>query len=237
MSQAAAPDPSLRARIDAAAAEARTPLTRPEVSEIVASVLRSMEGDVSAVDLKLYAELEALARFIQHARREIASIRGAEAGGPIPAATDELDAVVGATEDATNRIMDCCDVVQGVAGRVDPESGAVLVDAVTRIYEACNFQDVTGQRISKVVRTLKHIEGKIETLVETLGEDVFRGRGPDPRPDHRPDHRPDPQPRRAGPGPAGDAADAADDLRLLNGPQLPGAGIDQSEIDRILAGG
>lgn len=231
----AAPDPSLRARIDAAAAEARSPLTRPEVAEIVASVLRSMEGDVSAVDLKLYAELEALARFIQHARREIASIRGAEAGGPIPAATDELDAVVGATEDATNRIMDCCDVVQGVAGRVDPESGAILVDAVTRIYEACNFQDVTGQRISKVVRTLKHIEGKIETLVETLGEDVFRGRGPDTRPDARPDA----QARRAGPHPAADAPGAAadDDRRLLNGPQLPGAGIDQSEIDRILAGG
>lgn len=235
MSHAAAPDPSLRARIDAAAAEARSPLTRPEAAEIVASVLRSMEGDVSAVDLKLYAELEALARFIQHARREIASIRGAEAGGPIPAATDELDAVVGATEDATNRIMDCCDVVQGVAGRVDPESGAVLTDAVTRIYEACNFQDVTGQRISKVVRTLKHIEGKIETLVETLGEDVFRGRGPDAYPDAHPDS----QARRAGPRPAGGAPGGAadDDLRLLNGPQLPGAGIDQSEIDRILAGG
>ncbi|WP_207476448.1 protein phosphatase CheZ [Arenibaculum pallidiluteum] len=218
MSQAAF-DPTLRARIDAARAEARQPLTRPEVAEIVASVLRSMEGDVSSMDLKLYAELESLARFIQHTRREIAAIRGEDSGNRIPNATDELDAVVGATEDATNRIMDSCDVVQAIAGRVGGDDGAQLVDAVTRIFEACNFQDVTGQRITKVVRTLKHIETRIEALVEALGDEVFKGGRPAPEE-----------------APEG-AASTDDERSLLNGPQLPGAGIDQSEIDRLLGGG
>jgi chemotaxis protein CheZ len=205
----------LEAGIAAAAAEARRPLGREEVSEIVASVLQGMEGDVSSVDLKLYAELEALARYIQHAREEIAEIRPDDlTTRHIPRATDELDAVVGATEEATNRIMDACDEIQQVAGGLDGAQAAALTGAVTRIFEACNFQDVTGQRITKVVQTLRHIEQRIEGLVEALGGEISAGRD-------------DAMPAQ----PAG----GSEDRFLLNGPQLPGKGIDQSEIDRLLA--
>jgi chemotaxis protein CheZ len=82
---------------------------------------------------------------------------------------------------------------------------------VTRIFEACNFQDITGQRITKVVRTLKHIEGKIEVLIQALGEEVQKT------------HR------------SAAAADPNNEDSLLNGPQLPGNAIDQSEIDKLLA--
>lgn len=212
---------TLDAEIGAAREEARRPLDRAEVADIVASVLHSMEGDVSSLDLKLYAELEALARYIQHAKREIAQIRPDDlAAEHIPSAAGELDAVVGATEDATNRIMDACDAIQAVADGLDEQPRAALVDAVTRIFEACNFQDVTGQRITKVVRTLKHIERKIEVLVEALGEEVSRT---------RPTSATEPR------GGFGGAEPADDDRHLVNGPALPGQGIDQSEIDRLLA--
>ena len=118
--------------------------------------------------------------------------------------------MVGATEDATNQIMDSCDVISAIAAKVDPEPRAELTQAVTRIFEACNFQDITGQRITKVVRTLKHIEGKIEVLIQALGEEVQKT------------HR-------------SAAADPNNEDSLLNGPQLPGNAIDQSEIDKLLA--
>src|SRR3546814_114085 len=122
-----------------------------------------MEGYISAVDLQIYEELESLARYIQSARVEIAALRPDEIRQDhIPAATDELDAVVGATEEATGRILDAAEQIQTIAEGLDQAVQNQLVDLVTGIFEACNFQDITGQRISKVVRTLKHIETKID---------------------------------------------------------------------------
>lgn len=203
----------LRQRLDAAAAEAREPLSRDGVAAIVREVLDSMGGDVSAHDLRLYRELEELARYIHHVKSEVAAIRPADIRDEhIAAATDELDAVVGATETATFAIFDACDAVGAVAGAVDAENAARLNDAVTRIYEACNFQDITGQRITKVVKALKHIEVKVDALVVALGEEAF--------------HAPDPAPPAAGDDP---------DKVLLHGPQSGAQAISQDEIDRLLA--
>ncbi|MEI6558488.1 MAG: protein phosphatase CheZ [Rhodospirillaceae bacterium] len=210
-------DKSLRGRLDQAKVEARTPLSQDEVSAIVHQVLASMSGDISASDLRLYKELEELARYIQHAKAEIASIRPQDIReSHIPAATDELDAVIGATEAATNTIMDACDTISGLAGNLDPEHGAVLIDCVTRVFEACNFQDVTGQRITKVVKTLKTIEGKVDALIVAFGEQAGHSEVVAARAEET-------------------VALKDPDSALLHGPSLPGAAIDQDEIDRLLA--
>ncbi len=208
----------LRQRLDAAYAEAAQPLSREDVADIVRSVLGTLQGDMSTEDIRLYKELEGLARYIHDAKREIAAIRPADIKDQhIPDATDELDAVIEATEKATFAIFDACDEISGIAGGADAETSAKLTESVTRIYEACNFQDVTGQRIRKVVKTLQAIEAKVDALVAAFGEDAHRApveRAPEPAPFQRPD---DP------------------DSHLLHGPQLPGAAIDQDEIDRLLA--
>ncbi|MEC4595294.1 MULTISPECIES: protein phosphatase CheZ [Nitrospirillum] len=213
-----AADPILQDRLDAARSQARQPLSREEVAQIVSTVVASMGGDVTQHDIKLYGELEGLARFIHNAKKEIAALQPSDIHAEhIPRATDELDAVVGATEDATNRIMDACDQLMGMAGDVTPEVSSKMMDITTGIYEACNFQDITGQRITKVVKALKHIEAKVEAMLVAFGEDVQR-RHPDGPP--------------AADTPAGGASD---DNFLLHGPQLPGRAIDQDEIDRLLA--
>ncbi len=214
-------DKQFRQRLDQARVQAATPLSREEVGEIVRQILASMGGDVSASDLKLYDELEELARYIHHARSEIAAIRPEEIReSHIPTATDELDAVVGATEAATNTIMDVCDLIGGLVPKLDAEHGALLTDAVTRVFEACNFQDVTGQRITKVVRTLKTIEAKVEALIVAFGEHAGERSVPIQVPVVP-----------AAPALGGFDPDAA----LLHGPALPGQSIDQDEIDRLLA--
>lgn len=209
----AAVDPVLQQRLDTARVEARQPLSREEVATIVASVLSSMGGDLGQHDLHVYAELEGLARFINNAKREIAAIQPSDIHSEhIPLATDELDAVVGATEDATNRIMDACDQMMALAGDVPAEVSNKLMDITTGIYEACNFQDITGQRITKVVRALKHIEQKVEALLVALGEEV----------------------QRRHPAMETAAAPPPDvDSKLLHGPSMPGTGIDQAFIDSL----
>jgi chemotaxis protein CheZ len=93
-----------------------------------------------------------------------------------------------------------------------------LQGAVTRIYEACSFQDITGQRIGKVVTALKAIETRISSVVSAASG--MPGAVPAPA--------------------AAAVARPLDDGRtegekLANGPQLPGSGVSQSEIDRLLA--
>lgn len=211
----------LRRRLDQAHAEAREPLTREAAAEIIQSMLTTLNGDMTADDVRLYHELEGLAKYIHNARAEIAAIRPADINDQyIPVATDELDAVVGATEKATFEIFDACDAIGAVAAELPADAAGKLNDAVTRIFEACNFQDITGQRISKVVKTLKSIETQVDALVAAFGDEL-RSAGP----------------KTAAPAtpPAAAPKDDRPDADLLNGPQMPGAAINQDEIDRLLA--
>ncbi|HUK08662.1 MAG TPA: protein phosphatase CheZ [Stellaceae bacterium] len=190
------------------------PGLQPEdIATVVEAVMQSLSGDVSLAEFRLYRELENLADYIQSAKREIAAIRPDDIRHrDIPMATDELDAVVGATADATGAILDAAELLEGMA---DSIGGGEEVRAIaTRIYEACNFQDITGQRITKVVRTLKHIEAKIDALLTTFGE--LKSAAPS-----------SPEPREALP--------PDDERNLLHGPQLPDEAKRQDEIDAIFA--
>ena len=64
--------------------------------------------------------------------------------------------------------MSAAEAIEAIGAKADPETSAALLDAVTRIYEASAFQDITGQRITKVVRALQHIEGRIAALAAGL---------------------------------------------------------------------
>jgi len=188
------------------------PFSRDEVTEIIRSVINTIEGDTSPVSLQLYDELDALAKFIEKTKQELSLTRPDEISSKhIPTATDELDAVVGATEEATSTIMDSCEQIEQSAREIGGDHAEKLTDAVTRIYEACSFQDITGQRITKVVSTLKHIEEKVAKILEALGAEGVTGTA-----------------QSAG------RADSEEE-GLENGPQLPGGGIDQDEIDKLLA--
>jgi chemotaxis protein CheZ len=203
----------LQKDISAACQKAAQPPTADDIGRIVRQVITSLSGDLTAADLKFYAELEELAAYINHAKQEIAEIKPAEINSShIPHATNELDAVVGATEEATNKIMDVCDEISTIAAQCTPEFNEQLVTCTTKIFEACNFQDITGQRITKVVNTLKYIDAKIAALLSALGDEINRG---------------------SSEGATHKLQDP--EKALLNGPQLPQNAMDQDTIDRLLS--
>ncbi len=184
-----------------------------EVGDVVRSLLGSLSGDVSAGDLKLYGEVQALATYIHNAKVEIAALRPQDIQQQyIASATDELDAIVGATETATNSILDAAEKLESLTGDLEPGVGQKLTEQTTLIYEACNFQDITGQRITKVVRALKHIEERIDALVVAFGPEVQA-------------------PEAA--SSASDEKAPPTDQDLLNGPQLPDKAHDQASIDAL----
>lgn len=188
-----------------------------DIAEVVRGIIDSLEGDLTKTDLKLFRELEELGGYIAGARKEIAALRPDQISTQhIPSATDELDAIVAATEDATNRIMEASEQIESVASEINEPHGEALCTAVTNIYEACGFQDITGQRISKIVNTLRHIETKVESLVSYFSDEIAKYRAENPDTDI-------------------EAEPAADDSDLMHGPQLDGEGQSQAEIDALLA--
>jgi len=192
---------------------ARDSYGRDQVVKIINSVLSKVEHPAEDDRLVMYQELKELKRIIEEARAEIGMGRAQDINDKhIPTATDELDAVVAATAEATGAIMDACEVIEGKASDMGGDVGDSLSNEVTKIYEACSFQDITGQRIKKVVSTLRTIEEKVSKLILALSENFS---GEDSR---------------------GEEDDTRSiEERLLNGPQMPDKAISQEDIDKLLS--
>ena len=75
--------------------------------------------------------------------------------------------MVQATEAAANRIMEAAEAIGDWLreGRRDPASMEVVNDKVNAIFEACSFQDVTGQRIRRAIQHLQHVETMLTDMV------------------------------------------------------------------------
>ena len=175
---------------------------------------------------QLRAELRALQAAMNDTRREIAALR--QMGKPpahLATATDELDAVVHATESATECILAASEridqLLSALRNRASTEEAAgidEIGEQVTRIFEACNFQDITGQRITKVVNALKFVEARVDRMIEVLGGDgLIEQVGQEV----------------VAADIQGQATD--DESHLLCGPQLDQHKISQDEIDRFFS--
>jgi chemotaxis protein CheZ len=191
-----------------------------EILGVVNSIIEGMNRDIPSIDVSVREDLESLASFIQSTKREILDLRPDEISDEhLPAASVELDAIVNATEQATNSIMEAAEQIEEVGDAVGGEMAEKIVTATSQIYEACSFQDITGQRISKVVGALREIEEKIDDLLGAFGETDTVAR--DARRQERERER------------AEKRQDAVADGELLEGPQLPENAISQDDIDSL----
>ena len=160
----------------------------------------------------IYRELVTLKEVIDSLRVQLGTIQtGDIRHTDIPKATDELDAIVATTEQATNTILESCEKIQTL---VSGESSGAIEAEIMRIFEACSFQDITGQRVTKVIKALKDIDLKVYQLLSILEGRLAELPG----------------------GASGNANDVSldDEKSLMHGPQLPGQGISQEEIDKLL---
>ncbi len=173
----------------------------------------------STVDV-LRRELQEMSAMIQQAKREIAAMKpqGSRTDNRILSATEELDAIVSATERATGEILTKAERLGEVCGLVGalPGGGALqqeLATISTDLLIACSFQDITGQRITKVVNVLRYLETRINSMVEIWGRDAFVSVTPA----------------------ATEATEGRADAHLLNGPQSQSEAISQNDVDRLFS--
>jgi chemotaxis protein CheZ len=137
---------------------------------------------------KLKIELDLIHDAISRTKQEIAVLHGKSFNGTEMAkVTGELGAVVGGTEQATQQILEAAEAIDQSASAMakitSPDQQRLLSEEiqerVVAIFEACNFQDLTGQRISKVMNTMKFIEHHINVMMEIWGGvDAIRAHAP-----------------------------------------------------------
>ena len=185
------------------------------VDDLVDVVNALFDSEVFADLRRVADELGDLVGEIGRARAELVAMRPKTLSArDIPDATDELDAVVQATEEAAGRIMDAADTVGQLADNVDKKAAEKLREVSTDLFEASSFQDITGQRITKVVGTLSQLENRLSALAAAIGDEAV-----------------DDDEQEV----FDEAGEVIDDNALLHGPQAEGEGNSQEEIDAILA--
>jgi chemotaxis protein CheZ len=170
---------------------------------------------------KLKVELDLIHDAISRTKQEIAMLHGKSFdGAEMAKMTGELGAVVGGTEQATQQILEATEAIDQAATALakvtSPDQQRLLSEEiqerVVSIFEACNFQDLTGQRIAKVMATMKFIEHHITVMMDIWGGiDAIKAHAP------------------------GAVDDRVGDARLLNGPKLPGdtGHASQDDIDAM----
>ena len=192
-------------------------LRQAQISQIV-----ELDEDHPAFteSLEVRVEIAQMVRMIGRAKLEIASIKHpmAEEDDRMKLAAGELDAIVVATEASTQDILAASErmetLVRTITG-LHPDNeemaalGEQMADEIIKIFEACNFQDITGQRINKVIKTIQFIEEKILAMIDIWGAEAFMDL----------------------PVASDPSADGHD--TLMSGPQLENQGITQDEINAL----
>jgi chemotaxis protein CheZ len=162
------------------------------------------------------AELELIHAALKRTREELGALEGSPRALDIARASRELEAIVAGTEQATQQVLQAAEDIDQTANALlavlkgSYERGLAndIRDRVVQVFEACNFQDLTGQRVGKVVEILAYLEEHVARLAEIWSRvERFEPITPD--------------------------AGVNGDERFLNGPRLNGdtGHSSQSEID------
>lgn len=192
----------------------RRDLSLEDVMVLAERMAATLDETVARVDTLLHDEFKLIVGEITTLRRDIGGLRTDHMRYErIPEAGRELDTVVEATETATCAIMEAAETIMA-ADASDPAAYRALVEEnMTIVFEACSFQDITGQRIRKVVRTLSWIEDRLGQLSDKL--QIADTDEPTPE------------------------EETAEERRqrelILHGPQMTGEGVSQDFVDDMFS--
>lgn len=152
-----------------------------EIGEVRGEIAKLREREAAADRERdrnlLWTEIETIQDAIRSTKKEIATLHAeGTRGESLFRATNELEAVVQDTEEATEAILSAAETIDSqVAILVNRLAGEDLTVAeeiqaqTIKTFEACNFQDITGQRIAKVVKLLLFIEERVHRMTEIWG--------------------------------------------------------------------
>lgn len=146
---------------------------REEFAPFFADLHRFVDRRIAELSAELHASVQLAGMTEEKLSRELAQVHDRIASlVALPAEASrnsgvELEAVVMATEAAANTIMEAAEAIQDwiQGGRHDAGAIESLAAKVNAIFEACSFQDVTGQRIRRAIQHLQQVETMLERFL------------------------------------------------------------------------
>jgi chemotaxis protein CheZ len=88
-------------------------------------------------------------------------------------------------------------------------------DRVNEVFEACSFQDLTGQRITRLVKGLTFIEERVNAMIRVWGRDEISKVIDEVKQEQQ--------------------TEKTDDQKLLHGPQSETKAIAQTDVDKLFS--
>ncbi|MCZ4271440.1 protein phosphatase CheZ [Maritalea porphyrae] len=182
-----------------------------EVIAMAEKVTSALKPLVRSLDKSMYRELRDMLNCIEELRGDLSKVDPDDIfSRRIPEMGRELSAIVSATEVATNSIMNIAEQVMD-ADKSDPEAYAKFVEQhMLAIFEACTFQDLTGQRVTRVIQTVEVIEERIGVLCRMIENNQITPNAPKIS-----------------------ETEKRNRARLVKGPANKGEGIDQDAVDAM----
>lgn len=168
-----------------------------------------------------------LRKRMAHIRRELAALNAGNASADLfQSSLKQLDALGEEIAEAAERMMAASEGIQDAANAIGAKTKHRGIKAQLKkitagtgdIFEACSFQDLTGQRIGKITRTVAAFQTGFHAIARLAG-----GKG-------------------AGNGLTGGSAkgknrhhasDRIDGGITLEGPQINGPAVSQADIDSL----
>jgi len=183
------------------------------------SMNAQVDGLTPEMDQKLQSEVLNLIQYIDRLRREIAGIAQLnDDETAFEGMADRLDAIVHSTADATDTILGAVEVIDNAVEKLREHPDAATIDELCDLItgqtvetmQACSFQDLTGQRVSKVIGSLRFVEDRVNSMADICGRDQIASITGEPQYEGQ-----------------------TDDGVALEGPQSTGNAISQDDIDKL----
>src|SRR5579859_7507312 len=169
---------------------------------------------------RLKRELVGLFGHLNKLRRELASLHGGEEHNFITMA-ETFDDIVKNTENASNTILESMESIDETIGTLRSNSDPAVIEAcnhindrVNQVFEACSFQDLTGQRITRLVKGLTFIEERINAMIRVWGRDEISKVIDEVKQEQQ---------------------EKTIDEKLLHGPQTESKAINQADVDKLFS--
>lgn len=204
---------SLEDRIQAVKENQKDMISVAEVEGLVNSMMSSVAvGDKPTATPE---DIQETLDFFEGARDALDDLKPYDfVNNRIPLAKEHLDEIISQTESVAGSIMDAAEEINTIASQFDGEIAEKLTAISTALFESSSFQDITGQRITKVERLFGHLNERMGMLAMAIGDTFIE-----------PDEAIEKD----------DEGIAVHDEDLLNGPQLETEANSQDDIDAILA--
>ena len=158
-----------------AASEALEELVRSSIRAEVDDLRRFVDRRIAELSMEIHATVQLVDYSETNLSAKLASIHeliGHVVAAPVAATHNsgvELEAVVQATEHAANQIMEAAEAISGwLQAGGDPATLPAVTRQVNAIFEACTFQDLTGQRIRRAIEHLQQVETMLSGMMQEI---------------------------------------------------------------------